>query len=181
MFLHVILLHKDFCTYTHSSIVTSWETPTPALFFFYNSREKANIPGHSLWLLTATRWVRKEQPGVRCLNYHGDTRGCPINSLHGNGMLYFPAGRDRELWPAALLLQRALITPWTKPNHGGESSVDLWGMFEACAVFSLWNGWRSTNRLKSCQCDWILGCKCLVHFKTFWEIQLFTFFFFAES
>lgn len=60
-----------------------------------------------------------------CLNYRGDTRGCPINSLHGNEMLYFPGGRDRELRPAALLPQRALITPRTKPNHGGESSVDL--------------------------------------------------------
>ncbi len=75
-------------------------------------------------------------------------------------------------------MQRALIIPWTKSNHGGESSVDLWRMFEACTVSSLWRNWRKA--LWIClHINWVLGLKCLVCLKIkawhFWEIRLVTF------
>lgn len=116
-------------------------------------------------------------------------RGCELTQLPwrherlshqflawGMKFFIFPEGWDWELRPAALLLWRALIIPWTKPNHGGESSVDLWDVW-GCAVFPLRKRQRSSDRWKSCQRKWILGHKCLVHLKTFWELHEFTFFF----
>lgn len=123
----------------------------------FSARGKASTPGHSLWLLTATCWEWREQLyesepllGVRWLNHHGDRRGSPIHSLHGDEILYFPGGQDQELWPPTLLLIDLLLTiqnaegsdyPTNKAKS--ESSVDLSGTFEISAVLSHWRRWRS--------------------------------------
>lgn len=77
---------------------------------------------------------RNSPAGVRWLSHHGDRRVLPINSSHGDEMLYFPGGWDRELWPSTLLLIDPLskipnaessdYSEKQKINHGRESSVD---------------------------------------------------------
>lgn len=95
----------------------------------------------------------------------------------GNEILYFPW----SVWLRApsLLLSCCgglSLSRWTKPNHGGELSVDLWDVWGR-VVFPLQRSEGSGDRWKSRQREWILGHKCLPGFfsslipQAWWELR----------
>lgn len=93
----------------------------------------------------------------------------------GNEILYFPwAVWLRAPGPLLSCCGGLSLSRWTKPNHGGELSVDLrdvWGR----VVFPLRRSEGSGDRWKSRQREWILGHECLAGFfsspRAWWELR----------
>lgn len=109
-------LRLDYMSWTLSPTSFFW-----LFFFFFNMISAGWKPTLQLTHCDYSLSTRRTAPpGVKWLSYHGNTRGCPIRSLHGNEILCFPGGLALELWPPTLLLMRANDYPMSphQPSVG---------------------------------------------------------------
>lgn len=113
------------------------------------SKKKKQIQALAVWGDSITAVTQEVVPSMSCM---------------GNEILFFPW----TVWlraPGPLLscCGGLSLSRWTKPNHGGELSVDLWDVWGR-VVFPLQRSGGSGDRWKSRQREWILGHKCLAGF-----------------
>lgn len=139
-------------------------------YYEFLREKKANSPGQSLWLLTATHWVWRERlceleppPSVRWLSHHGDRGGQTISPLLGAEMFYLPGKEwDGELWPPTWLLihPRLMIQNAQSPDYPANKAksrrrLKCWPMHEVYLKprVSLEELKMHQNWLKSCDYD----------------------------